>query len=69
MLIHIVTVDEILNQKKLKNFWKPELNLIFLCLGCQKTNVEGNSSRNILKLFDLEWIWKLLFLQITQTIW
>ena len=56
MLIHIVTLDEILNQKKLKNSWKLELNLILLCLGCQKTNEEGNSSRNILQLFDWEWI-------------
>ena len=56
MLIHIVTVDEILNQKKLKNFWKPELNLILLCLGCQQTNEEGNTSRkltrNILQFFN-----------------
>ena len=55
MRILIAKMDEILIQIKSRNFWKPVLNLILLCLGCQPTNEEGNINLEISELFGWEY--------------
>ena len=51
MRILIAKMAEILIQIKSRNFWKPVLNLILLCLGCQLINEEGNINRDILVIW------------------